>query len=519
MTKIINDNKIKIKYLNCQISHQIITGGHSQDEEYSITWNHIKEHFSYDDLRAFATFRQLIVDHILSKIFEIYGCNSKEKNIECISIASGSTGPNANPKSDYDLTIINQTLNTSSMIKLFNEIIVTVFDQTPFEVFDTNLYGYSCIISNNNNNFLLTNIWSHHNNNLIKSDYFLPSKENDSKQDMWALRQLKKYMNKYSHIINVSVKIDLPELGDYIDKMEKFEKVLLDYTNEKTTNIIPSRKNDALDLMRDALSNMNYSGDETYFTIGAFKHVVGTMFYYRDVFSTDKIEEKKKICNNQFLIESDLIHSMIENLAYFLHSLDNNNNDLIVAIKYFERFINATVLLLNLTNITDDNCQNFLEMLSNVKQNLRNSPVANIIDFANTYNIPPPLIRITSIDIKQRLKYYKTEVNKLVFSTIFEFIEKVAVCSCNKKCDNDLTYIKTEFNKEKIFDTDNNNINYILETEFYIRVMLFILHKVLNLFENKTNIIMSYTEKEHLYYFDLKINTTQINTTQINNWM
>jgi hypothetical protein len=34
--------------------------------------------------------------------------------------------------------------------------------------------------------------------------------------------------------------------------------------------------------MIDALSNMNYYGDETYFTQGTFAHVVGTMIYYKD---------------------------------------------------------------------------------------------------------------------------------------------------------------------------------------------------------------------------------------------
>ena len=42
--------------------------------------------------------------------------------------------------------------------------------------------------------------------------------------------------------------------------------------------------------MINCLSYMNYYGDETYFTTGAFMHVVGTMFYYRN--SNDDIKIK-----------------------------------------------------------------------------------------------------------------------------------------------------------------------------------------------------------------------------------
>ena len=57
--------------------------------------------------------------------------------------------------------------------------------------------------------------------------------------------------------------------------MSNFEKIM----HEQTDNIIETSKiNDTKKELIQNLSNMNYYGDETYFTQGAFVHVVGLMY-------------------------------------------------------------------------------------------------------------------------------------------------------------------------------------------------------------------------------------------------
>jgi hypothetical protein len=59
---------------------------------------------------------------------------------------------------------------------------------------------------------------------------------------------------------------------------------------------------------------MNYYGDATYFTQGTFAHVVGTMFYYGGKTNCEK---------TALLSKRQLLHSLIENLAYFIHAYED----------------------------------------------------------------------------------------------------------------------------------------------------------------------------------------------------
>jgi len=115
---------------------------------------------------------------------------------------------------------------------------------------------------------------------------------------------------------------------------------------------------------------MNFYGDETYFTLGAFKHVVGTMFYYGDKEVIDKVS---------FLNESEIVHSMIENLAYFIHSI-LLKNDVIIAVKYMERFMDAYKLI-NIkqeNNIVDNGLFN---LMNELKNHFRNRSKKEIIQY------------------------------------------------------------------------------------------------------------------------------------------
>ena len=95
-------------------------------------------------MRKYFDFRKTIIDNLIANIFNYFSCNTET----CQKDVSGSVGVDANLFSDYDLTVVNQNLKTSKIIQMFNSIIFSVFNLTPAEAFDTNLYGYSCIISN-----------------------------------------------------------------------------------------------------------------------------------------------------------------------------------------------------------------------------------------------------------------------------------------------------------------------------------------------------------------------------------
>jgi hypothetical protein len=266
------------------------------------TWDNIKKQFlkeNSDIMRLFFDLRKNIVDDLINKIFKFYSCKGT-----CTKIASGSVGVNANLGSDYDLTINDVGFKVSQVIQTFNSIIKNTFHQQPFIIFDTNLYAYSALLPLN------VKI----NNTNWKQDYFnkhlyLDLKMPNINQDKWALIRLKTFIHeeniKSIDFINIKNKLenDIVETDEshkpklYLDKMKLFEKLIHDKTSDA-------------EHIAEGLSYMNFYGDETYFTLGAFKHVVGTMFYYGDKEVIDKVS---------FLNESEIVHSMIENLAYFIH--------------------------------------------------------------------------------------------------------------------------------------------------------------------------------------------------------
>ncbi len=335
--------------------------------EHEFKWNNFKRSLTPKQMTFVSDLRKQIVDGILDKIFEAYSdCNIKiiqgiqeiKKNI-CIKTASGSDSTSgANSLSDYDLTITGH-FQVSNIIAIFNSIMMIKFGSEPFNVFDTNLYGYSFLIPHgdrfsNNITWPLDDLESKYNYLRIKDQ--IKSHE----QDIWAYRRLftffheLKPQNKYkiemenTHQNNwcTSEKNNLEKLKDsekassYLEQMAKFEDLMNNFSDNKIKEDkkfhMPTNKvldiKDVQSEMIDALSYMNYFGDETYFTQGCFVHVVGTMFYYRNLDMSQNGKPK-------LLTISQLIHSLVENLAYFLHAYDKKG--IIVAVKYMQRFINA----------------------------------------------------------------------------------------------------------------------------------------------------------------------------------
>lgn len=343
-------------------------------------WHNYKDNFSDDKKAIVYAFRTELVDELIKFIYENYPpCAG---NI-CKFNPSGSTGPEATLNSDYDLTLAGN-YKISVIIQMFNSIFEHEFEKTSAEIFDTNLYGYSFLITKAG---VKTNkLWS----SVLTSDPnglqgLIIDQIKSLEQDKWAYLRLKTF---YEHEINRDMRSILVEVTDtvhgcdnlytannintmnakakqnnYIKQMEQFEAQMT-----KTDAPSDSAKNQ----MIDTLSNMNYFGDETYFTQGAFVHVVGLMY-----FKTKTEDEKKSLFAKKYY----LIHSMMENLAYFIHAFYSHDNSIIYAIKYFYRFVNALVWLQKITGSVSKELEKIDAFTDWIKSKIRNRSEEEVLSY------------------------------------------------------------------------------------------------------------------------------------------
>jgi len=415
------------------------------------TWEIIKKHFcdKPDIMEKYCHFRKNVVDELIENIFDYFSCD----DVLCQQVASGSVGADANLMSDYDLTIVNQNLKTSEIIQMFNSIIMEVFGATPAEALDTNLYGYSCIIENS---ILFKNkkTWS-----LIPFDntkYYLKQRKKNIDQDCWAIKRLSLFNKKNTITINNKQIIEWIKLDEnninhltfkkrselYIEKMSDFEKVLKQYNDD---NMNKDNKKHVVDTMINCLSYMNYYGDETYFTTGSFIHVVGTMFYYHSRPDIDKIN---------ILTYQQLIHSMIENLAYFMHTMDKKK-DVIIGSKYMERFMNAYKLfLIKKSENIPSNISLLLTLLHIIKKYYRNRTDNEIMNYENNNNVHK----------------LKTDKIKELDELLFNILENIV---------------------SDVISIDNKN-------SFYIYVLATIIKSCIT--PNYTNIIIDNSNQNHVIF-------------------
>jgi hypothetical protein len=430
-----------------------------------VNWVGIKNKYLFNEnpnekiMRAFFDFRTTFVDNLIKIIFKFYGCNQSN---ECLDAPSGSVGPQANLASDYDITINNQSFNVSHVIRSFNTIIFNTFGDQPSVVFDTNLYGYSALLpksmlkNNINPNWVMDTTFNTH--------YFLPLDIN-KKQDKWALIRLLTFLDKeHESLINVQTKIpshkNVSNDKMYVKRMKIFEE---NFKNKKINK----------DIIAHNLSFMNYYGDETYFTLGAFKHVVGTMFYY----SVKTDEEKKSFLRNQgpikdksqYIMENNLIHSMIENLAYFIHILHKNNN-IITAIKYLERFMDAFKLF-KIIEFTDNDTKLF-ELMKNLKNNFRNRSNDEILTYLKSDNSVTIKNIISDIDINI------DNIDKIIHKIILILGE----------------YMVIFLNHHKIDFVIPGNLN---NNDIYIYYLIYIIKSVIK--NNNTHIEINYIDNKFIF--------------------
>ena len=418
-------------------------------------WSEIKKnHLS--QMKQFFDFRLKLVDTLIDKIFKYYDCGVKSS---CTKIASGSVGSDANLLSDYDLTITEQNYNATKIIQTFNSVIQLSFGSSPFEVFDTNLYGYSALIPKDENKFENLRTWQL---DLFGKHYFIPTSSLNKAQDKWAIIRLSTFLENlhsikssdFPVIINAPFYTKWIEIPDnnllkvsknprkqnklYIDKMNNFENLMNKYSDSKITNKM--NINNIREEMIESLSNMNFYGDETYFTLGSFMHVVGTMFYYRSE------PDNKKI---NFLTEGQLIHSMIENLAYFIHNYDHYN-DIIIGIKYVERFMNAYKLLKEKQNNPIIGKDEIFTLMNEMKSKLRNASKDALMTHFATKD--PKIIEDKLKEKRERFKNLISEItNKenILSANDFYLFVSILVKLLISVITNKNTDIKVTFDKNK----------------------------------------------------------------------
>jgi len=133
--------------------------------------------------------------------------------------------------------------------------------------------------------------------------------------------------------------------------MKVFETLMKKYPDNAVSSFSKEKILDIKKQMIESLSHMNYYGDATYFTQGTFAHVIGTMFYYKNNPNSEKVE---------LLSKRQLLHSLVENLGYFIHAYEHK--DIVYAIKYLERFLDALILVEYLEEIDDDTTAKLQEL-------------------------------------------------------------------------------------------------------------------------------------------------------------
>jgi len=219
----------------------------------------------------------------------------------------------------------------------------------------------------------------------LKSNFekFKNINQKNMSQDIWSIIRLQIIMDNLYHPIPLQIKTNFYD--EWIRQISRDrEKIFLDkkrILEFLVKNIYKKNESKIRKQIIDCLSYINFFTNKTYFSIGSFMHVIGTMIYYTDEFLEDKI---------QFLTENQLVHSMIENLANFIHIFDRKTN-IVKSIVYFERFMNAYKLLkIKQETLISQDSDEIFQHIDEMKSILKTSDKSLIKQF-NTENFKQSL--------------------------------------------------------------------------------------------------------------------------------
>lgn len=310
-----------------------------------LSWSNIKNIESTNLKELFWTFRKLIVDSILKIIIIKYDL-SKVLNVY-------SVGSN-NLSSDYDITLYTTYDNVHEenkviykTIDLFKYIFNQYFGESSSIVFDTNVYGKSYIKIYPKNYTVSEYISKYYdfipNCNQQTEDLYVLKKDvsvNKSSQISWALikflKNVKELLGEVIYNDYFSFLSNNLHLNDGNEYFTKIQNTILFLTNTEYTynDLIQNEKRDydlykdkygsELSFVNDYTSFVNFYGEETYFTRGAFIDTV----------------VNSQMCNTNAveMYTDDYIASILENAGFFFIHSDK--------LKYLKRTLETMNILI-----------------------------------------------------------------------------------------------------------------------------------------------------------------------------
>lgn len=291
-----------------------------------LTWDNIKsleKNEKPTNQELFWFFRKIIVDSIIKKILN----ENQFTNLKVYSVGS------AKLDSDYDITLYGNTKDKIKMITAFEKYFKSRLLDDSSIVFDTNIYGKGFITYDENEYGAINveNIYANVKKEQDKycgQEFYYLKEGNPNSQLMWGLiKYLKDLREGFGENLYNQVREYMEfKIGDPITYAHSTFIYLKNQPKEINYNGILSSENkfksdydidDELSQIHDYLGLLNFYGNETYFTRGAFLDVV---INYQTCKKTEPLK----------LLEIDYITSILENGGFFF--VHNNKTKYILRV-------------------------------------------------------------------------------------------------------------------------------------------------------------------------------------------
>ena len=427
---------IQKKYIQKINSKYYITS--SLNTNLRLSWENIK-YIKKEKLKIlFWLFRKLIVDSIIKYII----LKKKIKNINIYSVGSTTI------TSDYDITLYsNDNTVLYYIITSFDTYISNIFNDNSNNLFDTNLYSKSYIVySLTNSDYLqISNECK-----SIETFYYLKELDDDYKHIpiLWGiLHFLSNFRNIFNeYIYNTYIKFLSSNIQNLKRTLNNIQNLMIflrnsntDYKNillnEENIKILYNENNlPNILFINDFVSYINFYGNETYYTRGAFLDVV----------------VNTQMCNNNIikLKEEDYISSILENGGYYF--IHNNK------LKYIKRIAKALDLLSKFENYKF--LTKYINEFNNTKEPLCDIINNNNIDLlnCNIYYIYNIILKLVYDLLK--FYFYNKENISFPFYNIHKLFEQNYISAIRENI-NDNKEIKINlYNKSKHKSLSNLNI-------------------------------------------------------------
>jgi hypothetical protein len=296
---------------------------------YPLTWNSMKllssDKTHYFLLEHYEKLRKIIVDSLLYIVIKnLTDCSNNEVRFnKCSSIALGSSSIT----SDYDINLLSDNpIINSKIIKDFNKLFFKMFGDDSSSVFDTNIYGIGFL---NKKKYMIP--VEVREQSVIAFVKLISTEEKYGIDIIQDFNIKNRFFNKmYLEANDFYISYVEKEVGE--DKYTKTLELIQDVLGEgNDLSILEEMSMKDQEKIQSFISLANMYANETYFTQGAFLHVVSRLQ------SDESIE----------LSSTDYINSMFENFfevnkeyAIYKNSL---NVDLFLksSYKYLYRFYDA----------------------------------------------------------------------------------------------------------------------------------------------------------------------------------